>query len=384
MRVLSGLSIIDRYVQKQVLAAMGGTLGVVISLMVLEHLPRMVELTRWSGRRSYVIGQTVAGLLPEYIGIGLMVGLFLGIALTVRKLSMRGELYAMAACGISTKRLMRLPFIFAVIVALATLLNQGWLMPSGESRLAEIGRKMQIGEFGQRLPSDQFLNLGSGAVLHFKEFDESKGAMIEMFLKTGGRTFTAARGRMWFQPSGQSEIELLDGQVFFEDDGRVLNFDRLRQQVGVAQPQEPWDVTATRVEQLDILTVWAGGTRAGRAAVYGRCLTAFVTLLLPLLAIVLGKPPRLSSGGSGLIIGLILLTGALKLIAPLTAGKASSPEASALVSLLICASLPFALLRCEQTFGEGFVDRWALRPFALLRPLLARQKIKTSAGGQAV
>lgn len=34
-------------------------------------------------------------------------------------------------------------------------------------------------------------------------------------------------------------------------------------------------------------------------AVYGRYLTAFITLLLPLLATALGKPPRLSSGGLG-------------------------------------------------------------------------------------
>lgn len=351
--------LLDRYIFSQVLATMGGVLAIVMSLMVLEHLPRLIEITRWSGRRGEVIGQTVIGLLPEYAGIGVMVGLFLGIGLTVRKLALRGELDVLAACGVSARRSMRLSALLAVLVALATLLNQGWLMPAGERRLAEIGQEVRRGTFGQRLPAERFVDLGSGAVLYFSGYDEETGELLGLFLKADGRVLSAARGRMWMSRSGGAELDLNDGQILYADDRRVLEFAALRQQIGALQTAQAGAQAAARLDQMDIVTLWTGGTAAERAAVYGRCLIALLMLALPVLASVLGKPPRRSAGAFGLLVGLMLLVGALKLVSSLTAGQASHPEATAAAIASLGAIIIFAFVKGEQAFGQGFVDGWA-------------------------
>ena len=376
-------AILDRYILTQVLAAMGAVLAIVMSLMVLEHLPRMIEITRWSGHRGEVIGRTVLGLMPEYAGIGVMVGLFLGIGLTVRKLALRGELDVMAAFGVPARRWMRLPVGLAVLMALATLLNQGWLMPAGERQLEQIGQEVMLGKFGQRLPSQSFVDLGSGAVLHFGGYDETSGELLGLFVKTGGQVFSAARGRIWMGPDGSAQLDLHDGQILFADGRRVLGFANLRQQIGAAQTTPAADRASAVLKQTDIAALWAGGSDAERAAVYGRCLIALLMLALPALANVLGKPPRRSASAIGLLAGLVVLVAALKLVSPLTAGQVSNPEAAALALAGLGAGVMFGLIKGEQAFGEGFVDQAARIAFGRLRSRLPAIRPFSAIAGMA-
>lgn len=352
-------AILDRYILTQVLAAMGAVLAIVMSLMVLEHLPRMIEITRWSGHRGEVIGRTVLGLMPEYAGIGVMVGLFLGIGLTVRKLALRGELDVMAAFGVPARRWMRLPAGLAVLMALATLLNQGWLIPAGERQLKQVGQEVMLGKFGQRLPAQSFVDVGSGAVLHFTGYDETTGELLGLFVQTGGQVLSAARGRIWIGLDGGVELDLQDGQILFADGKRVLVFSSFHQQIGAVQSAPIAERTSAVLKQTDIADLWVGGSDAERAAVYGRSLIALLILTLPTLANVLGKPPRRSASAFGLLVGLVLLVAALKLVSPLTAGHVSNPEVAALAIAGLGTGVMFCLIMGEQTLGEGFIDRWA-------------------------
>ncbi len=353
--------ILDRYILRETLGTMFSVLAVVMSLMVLEHLPRIVELTRFSGRRGYIVVQTVAGLLPEYGGIGLLVGLFLGIALTIRKLALCGELDVIEACGIAPSRWMRFPLTLAAMVSILTIVNQGWMMPAGEIKLADIGGRMEEGEFGHRLQAGRFIDLGSGSVLRFEQVDAVNGELIGLFLRTEGNTFTAGRGRIWRLPSGMTAIELRDGQVIQERDARVLDFARFQYRVDEiegAPNEEPEDRSLKRV---DIGLLWANGTTSSRSAVYGRCLWAALVLLMPILALILGKPPRRQSGAVGILVGVISLVLGLKMITPLIDGHSSQPEVLAASILVTWGLFVCGLIRAEKIFGQGFVDLWASR-----------------------
>jgi len=340
---------------------MCSVLAVVMSLMLLEHLPRLLEITRLSGHRGYIVAHTVAGLLPEYGGIGLPVGLFLGIALTVRKLALGGELDVIEACGIAPVRWMRFPLIVATMISILTMLNQGWLMPACEVKLAEIGRRMESGEFGHRLEAGQFIDLGSGTVLLFEQVDAANGELVGLFLRTEGSTFTARRGRFWRLPSGAAAIELRDGQAIQERSSGVMDFARLQYRtddVGGASRIGLGDRSPKRV---DIGLLWADGTPSSRSTVYGRCLSAALILFLPSLALALGKPPRRRSGAVGILVGLILLVLGLKVLTPLIDGHAREPEILAAGILVTWGLFVSGLIKAEKVFGQGFVDHWASR-----------------------
>lgn len=352
---------LDRYILRQMLGTMSSVLALVMALMILEHLPRLIELTRLSGHRGYIVVHTVAGLLPEYGGIGLLVGLFLGIALTIRRLALRGELDVIEACGISPLRWMLLPFALSAMVSGLMIFNQGWLVPAGEAKLAQISQRMEDGEFGHRLQAGQFIDLGSGSVLHFDQVDPENGELTGLFLRTEGNTFSAGRGRFWRLPSGAAVIELRNGQVVQERDARVLHFARFDYRIG--EPGGAPEKTPENglLKRIDIGRLWQEGTASSRSAVYGRCLWAALVLFAPLLAFILGKPPRRRSGAVGILFGVIFLVLGLKMLAPLIDGYSSKPEwlaASILASwtLFVC-----GLLGAETVFGQGFVDLWASR-----------------------
>ena len=361
------IPILDRYILAQILGTMGSVLAVVISLMILEHLPRLLEITSHSGHRGYIVAHTVAALLPEYGGIGLPVGLFLGIALTIRKLALGGELDVIEACGIAPLRWMRFPFMLAAMVSILTILNQGWAMPAGESNLAEIGKRMENGEFGHRLQAGQFIDLESGSVLLFDQVDAVNGELVGLFLRTEGNTFTARRGRFWQLSSGATAIELRDGQVVQEREARVLDFARIEYRFGEVKDVQQRESMDGALRRADIRRLWLSGTTASRSAVYGRCLWALLVLPLPLLALILGKPPRRQSGAVGILVGVISLVLGLKMITPLIDGHSSQPEVLAAGILVTWSLFVFGLIRAEKVFGRGFVDRWASRIFRSFR-----------------
>jgi len=352
---------LDRYILGQILGAMCSVLAVIMSLMILEHLPRLLEITSQSGHRGYIVAHTLAGLLPEYGGIGLPVGLFLGIALTIRKLVLRGELDVIEACGIAPLRWMRFPILLSAMVSILIILNQGWLVPAGETKLAEIGKRMADGEFGHRLQAGQFIDLGSDNMLLFEKIDPVNGELVGLFIRAEEVVFTARRGRFSQLPSGVIAIELRDGQVVQERDARVLEFAHFAYRIGEvegAPDKKPKDGSLKRV---DIGLLWKNGTTSSRSAVYGRCLWAALVLFVPLLARVLGKPPRRQSGAVGILFGVMLLVLGLKMITSLIDGYSSEPEVLATGILATWCLFVSGLVRAEKVFGQGFVDLWASR-----------------------
>ena len=361
------LAILDRYILWQILGTMGSVLATVTSLMILEHLPRLVEMTRFSGRRGYIVVHTVASLLPEYGGIGLPVGLFLAIALTVRKLVLSGELDVIEACGIAPVRWMRLPLVVSALISILALLNQGWLMPAGEVRIAEIGSRLENGDFGHRLEAGQFVDLGSGRILLFEHVDPANGELVGLFLRAGGNIYTARWGRLWRRPSGGAAIELHDGQVIEEGSSRVADFVRLRYRTDYMTGTATIGTGDGSPKRVDIASLWADGTPPSRSAIYGRCLSAALILFLPFLALALGKPARRQSGAVGILVGLILLVLGLKVLTRLIDGQAREPEMVAASILLAWSVFAWGLTRAEKRLGQGFVDLWANRLLQNLR-----------------
>lgn len=354
-------AILDRYILGQMLGTMGSVLAIVISLMMLENLPRLLEMTSHSGRRGYIVAHIVASLLPEYGGIGLPVGLFLGIALTIRKLALRGELDVIEACGISPVRWMRFPLALAVMVSVLTMLNQGWLLPAGETKIAEIAKRMENGEFGHRLQAGQLIDLGSDSMLLFDRIDAENGQLVGLFLRTEGNVFTARQGHFWQLPSGAMAIELRDGQVVQERGARVVDFARFAYRIGAREDARRGESEEQPLKRLEIGQLWEIGTASSRSAVYGRCLWAALILILPSLALILGRPPRRQSGAVGILVGVVSLVAGLKMLTPLMDGHSSQPELLATGILVTWGLFAFGLTRAETLFGRGFVDLWASR-----------------------
>ena len=361
------LSVLDRYLLASVAATLGAVFGLVVALMLFEHLPRLFDLVHLTGRKTYIVTESMAALVPEYGAIGLLFGLYLAIALTVRRLSLRGELDVIEASGVSPMRWMRFPALVALVVAGLLLGVQGWLVPAGERRLAELSRNLQDGTFGYDLEPGELISLGKGVTLRFEGVDPLTGALRGIFFRTGPTIFTASRGRFGFDFQGDVLADLENGRSVNGTNGQSVEFSRFHFDSGriANSPRSAGD--GERRKRASLAALLASGDSLDRAVGWSRVMWPAFVLFVPALALILGKPARRSAGTLGLMAGLVLLVLFIRTAGLVASSHGTYPGWLAAASLAGWLGVTGALVWGERQRGAGYVDT-ALRK--LLAPLV--------------
>src|SRR3954463_242051 len=111
---------IDRYLLRQILPTLFITLFVAALILSMERLMRLLDIAVGNGVSTLVVFQMLFNLIPHYISLALPVGLFLGVLLAFRRMSMQSELDALSSCGIGISRLIRPAVVLALLL---TILN---------------------------------------------------------------------------------------------------------------------------------------------------------------------------------------------------------------------------------------------------------------------
>lgn len=106
-----------------------GTLVVSAMLLVLEKMLRLFDFVATEGGPVSVVWRMLANLIPEYLSLGIPIGLMLGILLAFRRLATTSELDVLRGVGMSFGRLMRMPYVFALALALINLAIVGFIQP---------------------------------------------------------------------------------------------------------------------------------------------------------------------------------------------------------------------------------------------------------------
>jgi lipopolysaccharide export system permease protein len=373
------LRLIDRYVLGLSLGTIGSVVGIIMSLMVLEHIPRLIDITRLTGQRGFIVGQTVLGLLPEYGGIGILLGLYFSIALAIRKLEMRGELAVIEAAGIGPWRWMRMPILLTVLAAGFMMANQGWLVPRGEQKLAVIGQKMARGDFGYVLSAGEFHQLGTRVTIYFDSIDGTDPSLVGVMVVDDERVYNARRGELSIAATGEGQLRLSGGQTLDTRGGAILRFEEFVFRTG-SETAGVLDEMAgrppDRSRTLDAL--WYSDDPADHAAAYARFLWVALVLLVPALAFAVGRPPMRSTSPIGLIFGLCLLVVFLKSVSLAETVDWPLPPASAIALLAAWIAIVGSLVEWQRRSGSGALDDKAALTFKRLRLLVRSVKHDTS------
>src|SRR5262245_66686100 len=103
-------------------------------LLVLEKMLRLFDFVITAGGPVSVVWRMLANLLPEYLALGIPIGLMLGILLAFRKLALSSELDALRGIGIGYGRLLRVPYAYAVPLAIINLFIVVYLEPFTDYR----------------------------------------------------------------------------------------------------------------------------------------------------------------------------------------------------------------------------------------------------------
>ena len=91
----------DRYLAKLIALPLFSTLVIAAMLLVLEKMLRLFDFVAAEGGPVSVVWRMLANLIPEYLSLGIPIGLLLGILLAFRQLALssRWARATGACCG---------------------------------------------------------------------------------------------------------------------------------------------------------------------------------------------------------------------------------------------------------------------------------------------
>src|SRR3569832_243145 len=95
------LNAADRYMARLIAVPLLASLFIAAMLLVLDQMRRLFDFVATEGGPVSVVWRMLANLLPEYLGLGIPIGLMLGILLAFRKLAISSELDIFRGIGMS-------------------------------------------------------------------------------------------------------------------------------------------------------------------------------------------------------------------------------------------------------------------------------------------
>lgn len=120
---------IDRYLFRLILVPLLSCLLIAVMLLTLERLANILQFVAVQGGAISVAWKMIANLIPEYLGLGIPLGLLLGVLFAFRRLATNSELDILLSVGFSYKRLLRVPMLFAFGLAALNVVILGFAQP---------------------------------------------------------------------------------------------------------------------------------------------------------------------------------------------------------------------------------------------------------------
>jgi lipopolysaccharide export system permease protein len=316
---------IDRYIFRLVLMPMLGVFVIAASLLVLDKMLRLFEFVSTEGGPVSVVFKMLANLLPEYASLAIPLGLMLGILLAFRKLATTSELDVMRAVGLSYTRLLRVPFMLAVLLGALNLLIVGYVQPLSRYYYEQLEFDLRSGALGASIKVGEFNTLADRISLRIEQSRDEGRELVGIFARINASngevlSISARQGRfLALQENPDTVIlRLTDGQIVQsprKGSARVLSF--TQHDLPIELPAlEKFRKRGGREREYvlpELLSIgWAKDTSDQQRAVVKASLNyrmaeVVMILMLPLLALALAVPPKRSTSSLGVFVSVVMV-----------------------------------------------------------------------------
>ena len=323
------IGLIDRYLARSIAVPLVGSLILAAMLLILDKMLRLFQYVVDAGGPVSVVWRMLANLLPEYLALGIPIGLMLGILLAFRKLALSSELDAMRGIGIGYGRLLRVPYAYAIPLAILNLFIVGYLEPYTHYRYEGLRFDLNSGALGAAIKVGEFNRIGKhltlridqsekkGTQLHgiFVQMDDAKGMSVAA---------TADRGKFLSTDDPNVILFRLEHGRLIQDSPkfaapRTLAFDTYDLPVSLPVIDQFRRRGGTVADELYLHELWQLGyggkapdlheKREAKAALNFRLVEVVMMLMLPLLAVALAVPPKRSSSSLGIFLSILIVVG---------------------------------------------------------------------------
>ena len=319
------MALVDRYLVRNIAVPLFGTLVLAAMLLVLDKMLRLFDFVITAGGPVSVVWRMLANLLPEYLALGIPIGLLMGILLAFRKLALSSELDALRGAGVGYGRLLRVPYAFAAVLLLFNIAIVGWIGPYAQYRYEGLRFDLRSGALGAAIKVGEFNDFGKRMTLRIDGSEQNGKRLTGIFVSLDDRSgmrvaATAAEGEFLSTDEPGTIIFRL-GRGRLVQDGANFSAPRTLSFESYDLPIKLPSVEAFRGrDEQDELTLDEVASRAygatdvireqqlaARSNLHYRLVEVAMMLMLPLLAIALAVPPKRSSSGLGIFVGIVMV-----------------------------------------------------------------------------
>jgi lipopolysaccharide export system permease protein len=316
---------IDRYMVRLILVPLLSTLVISAMLLVLDRMLRLFDFVATEGGPVTVVWKMLANLLPEYLGLGIPIGLLLGVLLAFRKLATSSELDVMRGVGISYWRLLRVPYMFAIVLALANLAIVGFIQPKARYAYEGLRFELRTGALGASIKVGEFTHFGEKMTIRIENSREEGRKLSGIFVQAVGKDGTSfavtAESGKFLATDNPDEIvfQLTNGVLISKAPNiptpRVLTFTTHNLPIplpkyGNFRQRGEGNMELTLPELVRIGSNPATSEEVrdtSRSAFHFRVVEIATMFLLPMLALALGIPPKRSTSALGVFLAIVMV-----------------------------------------------------------------------------
>jgi len=315
----------DRYLARLIATPLIATLVIAAMLLTLDKMLRLFDFVVSEGGPVSVVWRMLANLLPEYMSLGIPIGLMLGCLLAFRKLALSSELDVLRAIGMGYGRLLRVPYFYAVGLALLNLAIVGFIQPYSRYAYEGLRFELRSGALGASIKVGEFTKLGKRMTIRVESSRDGGRELSGIFVMTesnDGKSLavTAEHGQFLATDDPDTIIFRLQNGVLVHDapsfrEPRVLKFvghdlpiDLPRMEAFRQRGGKDLEMTMPELALIAQREGTPDRVRSElRAEFHFRLVEVATMLLLPLLALALAVPPKRSSSALGVFLSIVLL-----------------------------------------------------------------------------
>ncbi len=319
------LTRIDRYLFRLIIVPLVGTLVVAAMLLLLEKMLNLFDFVVNEGGPVSVVWRMLGNLIPEYLSLGIPIGVTLGILLAFRRLALSSELDALNSIGVGYGRMLRVPYLLAALFALINFGIVGYLQPYSRYAYEGLRFELRSGALGASIKVGEFARIGPRTTLRVEESFEQGSDLRGVFVRSAeadGRSLAVSAARGQFLTTDDPDIiilRLMNGTLVHDapraTTPRVLNF--VQHDLPVNLPaMEAFRVRGGENLERTIPELWAmmnddsvseEDRRRATATFHRRNVQWVVMFVLPLLAVALAVPPKRSTSAIGVFLSVVIL-----------------------------------------------------------------------------
>lgn len=315
----------DRYIARLIAVPLLATLVLSAMLLVLEKMGRLLDFVATEGGPVSVVWRMLANLIPEYLSLGIPIGLTLGILLAFRRLAVSSEIDVMRAVGLGYTQLLKAPYAYALALAILNLVIVGYVQPVARYAYEGLRFELRSGALGASIKVGEFTSLGQRLTLRVESSSNEGRNLSGIFahaVAVNGQTISANARTGQFLATADPDtivLRLTDGMLVHDGPRfttpRVLTFtshdlpidlpkiEAFRRRGGADR-----ELTIPELARVgnDVATPLATRLES-RANFHFRLVEVASMFLLPLLAIALAVPPKRSTSALGIFLAIIML-----------------------------------------------------------------------------